>query len=404
MVGMTNTAGKDRRAAQSVRGTRMSTPTFQYQCRLLAQISGDFEVDSADKQAWSDFLRNNEIGLLIALVFRERLVEPASDSAMEIIESTYVSFCEVLGLDPCAQYGSLKQAIEASPIQGSRIGSGISARQVDSTNPRNASPVGTDALDVANASLSRVNVRRIAQLTGFDLETVTDAVGGDPFAQNNVGNRLMDTTEVHTGLMFLVASAHQGLPWAVSNFTWHCLQTEQFERAGLLFEATQDACETFVWIDNDDADEGWAIEVRQQWANSRSNDALRSLAMDEDPTYALDVWADGATTGHPESLFYPALVDWKSGHRERARSRLLSLDRDTLHEMRQILTDVTRSAGGWFRAWCTDGLQMLAELEQAESSPAQSGSAAPMRSFCGYCGVRREKGNIFCTACGTEYD
>lgn len=382
----------------------MSIPNFRNHCALLAQISGSDRVDSANKQAWSDFLRDNEIGLLFALVFGEGLVTPATSSGIEIVEDTYARFCEVLGLDPNAAYESLEEAVQASPRPGITLIKDLSDSERRGDKPLIASPLGIDSWEAASTVLSRVNVRRIAQLTGTDLEAVEDAVDGDPFEQNNLGDRLMEVSEIDTGLRFLAASAHQGLPWAVSNFTWHCLETEQFERAKQLFQSTKSACENFVWTSSQDLDEAWELKVRQQWANSRSNDALRSLGMNEDPTYALNVWAEGAATRHPESMFYPALVYWNSGQRERAMAHLLALDPDILSENKQILTGVTRSARGWFRSWASDGLEVLAELDRTKSSPAHSRSAVPTRSFCGYCGVRREQGNIFCTSCGKKYD
>jgi len=123
--------------------------------------------------------------------------------------------------------------------------------------------------------------------------------------------------------------------------------------------------------------------------------------MNEDPSWAVAVWAEGADTGHPESNFYPALVDWKLGEEQRAMEHLEGLDSELLEEMRQIMTDGSSSAMGWFSLWCDEGIALL---DRYESSHGSLPSIPPASNrFCTECGAERQVEHKFCGVCGTKF-
>jgi hypothetical protein len=240
----------------------------------------------------------------------------------------------------------------------------------------------------------------IARLTGLPVGDVIDAVEGGATSQNNVGHRLLETPEVELGLAFLAESAYQGVPWAVANFTWHCLMTDQFERGRNLFAVAAQPCELFVWA-NSENEESESL-LLEQWANCRSNDALCSLAMQEDPNYALEVWADGAATGHPESNFYPAVVYWRQGQEQRSMEHLGQLDAELIDESRQILLEGAASQSGWFARWCEEGTAVL-EVFEKQGAAHVSGELLGM-DFCKDCGTQRQPDHKFCGACGGQFN
>jgi len=213
------------------------------------------------------------------------------------------------------------------------------------------------------------DVMRLAELTELSPDVVTEAIEGSAVAQNHLGDSLVQTVEYELGLAFLTESAYQGLPWAVSNFNWNCIHTEEFERARNLFEVATAPCELFILAN--DEDESFQQQAAAQWVNARSNDALCSLALGEDPTYALTTWDECAATGHAESLFYPALALYRSGSIEEAKRIVNNLDSEVMGEIRTVLWDGGAASQGWFQLWCEDGLDLLvladADYEEPEA-------------------------------------
>ena len=240
---------------------------------------------------------------------------------------------------------------------------------------------------------------RIAEMTGLPLSDVASAIEGDASAQNSVGYALLESSDIELGLAFLAASAHQGVPWALGSYTWFCIKTEQFERARDLFAVSAHACEMFVAVNSDDYESFEFLQT--EWVNCRNNEALCALATNEDPSWALAVWAEGADTGHPESNFYPALVNWKLGEEQQAIEHLEGLDSELLEEMRQIMTDGSSSAMGWFSLWCDEGIALL---DRYESSHGSLPSIPPASNrFCTECGAERQVEHKFCGVCGTKF-
>jgi hypothetical protein len=375
----------------------MTATTFHDQCSLLAELAKGRQVRFHDEAAWTAFSNDNEIGFLLSSIYSEKLIEGVANSAIQIVEGAYTMLCELLAVDPTKSFTSIEEIFAASPLPGLAIsGANLSheARESNSDNQHPASIVAE--LAPSTDALSRIDVEKVARLTGFDLETVRDAVNGDWLAQSDIGDKLLDTPEIETALTLLRESAYVGAPWAIATYTWHCLQTQQFARARDLFQVTANEYPMFVFLNSDDDET--EFELKQEWANCRSNDALCALAMDEDEAYALEVWSEGAKTGHPESMFYPALIYWKAGKLKRASRHIQELDSEVLEDVLEILTDCAESAEGWFRSWCQDGLEMFAEITRIQE-PAH-GAPSPTQSFCGYCGARGRPDHSFCVSCG----
>lgn len=174
--------------------------------------------------------------------------------------------------------------------------------------------------------------------------------------QNNRGYRLIHEGQFEDGLALLSQSARYGLPWALSSFTWRCLQSGEYERGIREYEASIEACERIVpqLVVNP----GFAVTAPEQLANARSNTALLKVANGGSLEEARATWEAGAATGHTESQFYPALVAQKMGNPHEADTLVRALPPAVWFDARQILQEGCEE-GGWFKDWCLAGLEIL---------------------------------------------
>jgi hypothetical protein len=184
-------------------------------------------------------------------------------------------------------------------------------------------------------------------------ETTEWSVASD---QNNDGSRLVHEGDVETGMELLSKSAHFGLPWALSSYTWFCLKAGEYERGIREYDDCISACEALVAQIT--LDPRFAVVGPHQLANARSNTALLKLANGGSLEEARVTWEAGASTGHTESQFYPALIADQQGKPVEADAIISALTPAAWFEARDTLNEGI-AEGGWFKEWCLAGLEVL---------------------------------------------
>jgi len=180
---------------------------------------------------------------------------------------------------------------------------------------------------------------------------------GDAFEANDEGYRLLHQGRVDEGLALLELSALAGIPWALATYSWHFLLSDRPGEAVLLAERALGACEQFTARVQDDPE--LAGVSAYQLSNARSNLALCRLAQGEGPEQARIAWQSGSECGHAESLFYPAVLAYRSLDNLEARKVVNSLPGPILAGLRASMREGVASGSSWFSSWCADGLAVL---------------------------------------------
>lgn len=90
----------------------MSKTTFSTKCDILGSL-WTFYKDT-DNETWANFFAWADIGLPLAYQVWQGLAT-AKPEGKEIIENTWVVFCEMIDIDPEGKYENLQGAFDASP-------------------------------------------------------------------------------------------------------------------------------------------------------------------------------------------------------------------------------------------------------------------------------------------------
>jgi hypothetical protein len=77
----------------------MST-SFSTKCEILAEV----HVESGFNPNLDEFRQVNDIGLPLAYLIAQGLVEPKGDDSLKYVEDTWRMLCESLDLDPNLEY------------------------------------------------------------------------------------------------------------------------------------------------------------------------------------------------------------------------------------------------------------------------------------------------------------
>lgn len=77
----------------------MST-SFLIKCEILAEV----HVESGFNPNLNEFRKYNDIGLPLAYLINQELVEPKGEKSLEYIEDTWRMLSESLGIDPNGDY------------------------------------------------------------------------------------------------------------------------------------------------------------------------------------------------------------------------------------------------------------------------------------------------------------
>ena len=97
----------------------MSKTPFSSKCQVLGELWLYYREDSADHDEWAQFFAWADIALPLSyMLWQELAILPATDGGMEseqLIEQTWTTFCEMISIDPDAEYSSIADAWGASP-------------------------------------------------------------------------------------------------------------------------------------------------------------------------------------------------------------------------------------------------------------------------------------------------
>jgi hypothetical protein len=77
----------------------MST-SFLKKCEILAEV----HVEAGSNPNLEDFRIVNDVGLPLAYLIAQDLVEPKGDDSLKYIDDTWRMLCESLGIDPNGDY------------------------------------------------------------------------------------------------------------------------------------------------------------------------------------------------------------------------------------------------------------------------------------------------------------
>lgn len=195
---------------------------------------------------------------------------------------------------------------------------------------------------VANDFASR------GDMPGFTEWCRAAAAAGNSTANHYIAKDEIDNGRIEAGLSRLEPFARQGNPSIISTYSWTLLSIGQFDRARVFGSDVMPAAKRFVAdLDEDSEDKDlWA----EQLANARSNLALADLALGMDADAVVRTWQEGAATGHPESLFYPLVVNWQRGRTGEAIAAYRALEAETRSSIDETVAELATEQG-WIKEW-----------------------------------------------------
>lgn len=83
-----------------------------HRCEVLSTL-WTFYRDTED-EAWAEFFTWADVGLPLSYMLHQELAT-ATVEGTGVIDETWNAFCEMISIDPAADYPTLKDAFEASP-------------------------------------------------------------------------------------------------------------------------------------------------------------------------------------------------------------------------------------------------------------------------------------------------
>jgi tetratricopeptide (TPR) repeat protein len=145
-------------------------------------------------------------------------------------------------------------------------------------------------------------------------------------------------------------AALAGVANALASFSWIALKAGRFEDA----IALHDECFRSLTIGND----------AYQMANCESNYALNLLASKGDLEASKQIWISKMSTKHAEAKFYAVLAAHLQGNLEERDVLAKTLAKSEWEEVRKTLFEEKLSGKGWFKDWCSQGLELIDQLTQ----------------------------------------
>lgn len=97
----------------------MSKTPFSNKCKVLGDLWLYYRADAEDDNNWSEFFEWADIALPLSHMLDQGLaILPATEKGKEsegFIEQAWTTFCEIISIDPDAEYNHLGECWEASP-------------------------------------------------------------------------------------------------------------------------------------------------------------------------------------------------------------------------------------------------------------------------------------------------
>lgn len=97
----------------------MSKTPFSSKCRVLGQLWLYYQKDSQDNKGWANFFAWADISLPLSYILSEGFAVSSDTEdgnyGRELIEETWIKFCEMIDIDPDEEYKNINEAWNASP-------------------------------------------------------------------------------------------------------------------------------------------------------------------------------------------------------------------------------------------------------------------------------------------------
>jgi tetratricopeptide (TPR) repeat protein len=169
---------------------------------------------------------------------------------------------------------------------------------------------------------------------------------------NNVGWFYFSKLEnFDKALIYLEESARLGCANALSTITWYLMLQGKYQEAIDTFERHY---YTIM------ATREYGIDFEQA-ANMRSNYAVSLWALGKDVSELNKIWQDEYFQGeHPESMFYPILIEYISGNSDKAVLDAKALPGYVLNQLQDEFSG-DFSGNAWFKNIANKSLELLAK-------------------------------------------
>jgi hypothetical protein len=186
---------------------------------------------------------------------------------------------------------------------------------------------------------------------------------GELEAAHSAGHSLIRQGRIGEARAILEQDSRMGNPGSLATLTWHLLLAGEHAPAIDVFDASYDDCEALTEAvmeaqPNTFISGQFLINI----INARSNVALHRLAVGGDPSVALETWAEMTEYGHPESIFYPAVLRYRQGDIAGAQAQVQAMTDAVLKEMDQTLTELVTHGTGWIVDFARDGQALLTKM------------------------------------------
>lgn len=86
--------------------------SFSIKCEILAEAY----LESAYNPDLDDFVKFCNIGLPLAYLINQDLVEPKGEKSLEYLDNTWSIFCDSLGLDPNGDYKNVEDFLSQQKV------------------------------------------------------------------------------------------------------------------------------------------------------------------------------------------------------------------------------------------------------------------------------------------------
>lgn len=93
----------------------MSKITFSNKCRILGDFWLDYREDASKDENWQQFFDYADMGLPLAFLVDRGYAENVSDIGTEVIDETWIVFCDMCGVDSDQDYLTIADIFDASP-------------------------------------------------------------------------------------------------------------------------------------------------------------------------------------------------------------------------------------------------------------------------------------------------
>ena len=183
-------------------------------------------------------------------------------------------------------------------------------------------------------------------------------------ALQSEGDRFRNEGEIELALDCYLDAAMEGNPNALGSYTWALLLAGNCEEAIEGFERTKSHAIDAFREGKMKASDFAMKTVWTEIANAESNYALAKLGAGAKLGDAIAIWEPNLWTGHTETRFFLAMAQHKVGEYEGRDATLAGMSDEQWSEMKDEMKDMSRNAHGFFKSWCSDGVDFVKQFKR----------------------------------------